>query len=300
MQQTAAKRMQKADYRMAGNHSGVKLCLWTKKSIKTGEQSFCYKQKFYGIKCHRCMQMSPALPFCNLRCQYCWRDVSVAHEAWSGGMDEPEKIIDGSIAAQRVLLTGLGGVPHSEKHLKEAKEPKHVAISLEGEPTLYPQLSELIEGFHKRGMTTFLVTNGTRPEVLEKIVLPTQLYVSLSATSGEMFEQIQRPITSDLWKKVNETLELLPSLSTRKVIRLTLIRGLNMDAEGYAKLIGKAGPDFVEAKAFMSVGSSRLRLPYERMPLHNEVKEFSQKLSELTGYSVVDEKADSRVVLLKK
>jgi len=300
MERTAAQKLQKADYRLVGAHSGVKLCLWCKKSVKTGEKSFCYKQQFYGIKSHRCLQMSPALPFCNLRCDYCWRDVSLAQKAWKGGMDEPEKIIEDSIAAQRILLTGLGGVPHSDIHLKEAMEPKNVAISLEGEPTMYPKLSEMIEGFHKKGMTTFLVTNGTRPEVLEKMTLPTQLYVSLSSTSAEMFEQLQKPVTKNLWNKVNETLELFPSLDTRKVIRLTLIRGINMDAESYAKLIAKAEPDFIETKAFMSIGSSRLRLPYEKMPSHEEIREFSEKLAKLTGYSVKDEKIESRVVLLKK
>ncbi|MBU5557892.1 MAG: 4-demethylwyosine synthase TYW1 [Candidatus Aenigmatarchaeota archaeon] len=295
-----AKRLQNAGYRLVGNHSGVKLCLWCKKSIKTGESSHCYKQQFYGIKSHRCLQMSPALPFCNLRCEYCWRDVSLAHSAWLGGIDEPEKIIEGSIEAQKALLTGLGGVTHSEKHLREAMKPKHVAISLEGEPTMYPYLSELIEGFHRRGMTTFLVTNGTLPEVLEKTTLPTQLYVSLSSTSAEMFKKLQKPVAKNLWQKINTTLELLNSLSTRKVIRLTLIRNINMDEEGFSKLIMKAEPDFIEAKAFMSVGSSRQRIPYSSMPLHTEIKEFAEKLSGLTGYSVADEKADSRVVLLKK
>lgn len=297
---TAEKKLQKADYRLVGSHSGVKLCLWCKKSIKTGEKSFCYKQQFYGIKSHRCLQMSPAMPFCNLRCDYCWRDVSLAQKAWKGGMDEPEKIIEGSIAAQRALLVGLGGVPHSDRHLKEAMEPKQVAISLEGEPTMYPKISELIEGFHKRGMTTFLVTNGTRPEILESMTLPTQLYISLSSTSADMFERLQKPVAKNLWEKVNKTLELFPSLKTRKVIRLTLIRNLNMNAQDYAKLIAKAEPDFIEAKAFMSVGSSRERLPYERMPSHSEVKDFSEQLARLTGYSVADEKVDSRVVLLKK
>lgn len=298
--QPAVKRLQDANYRLVGAHSGVKLCLWCKKSIKTGEMSHCYKQQFYGIKSHRCLQMSPALPFCNLRCQYCWRDVSLAHEAWPGGIDEPEKIIDGSIDAQRKLLIGLGGVEHSERHLKEAMEPKHAAISLEGEPTLYPELSELIDGFHRRGMTTFLVTNGTRPDVLGRLTSPTQLYVSLSATSAEMFEQIQRPVAAGLWKSVTDTLALLPSLNTRKVIRLTLIRDLNMDAAGYAKLLSKTDVDFIECKAFMPVGSSRLWLPYSAMPRHAEIKEFSQKLAELTSYTVADEKSDSRVVLLKK
>ena len=68
----------------------------------------------------------------------------------------------------------------------------------------------------------------------------------------------------------------------------------------YAKLIEKALPNFVECKSFMSVGFSRSRLPYSSMPLHEEIKEFSEKLSNSLGYKIADEKKDSRVVLLKK
>jgi tRNA wybutosine-synthesizing protein 1 len=72
------------------------------------------------------------------------------------------------------------------------------------------------------------------------------------------------------------------------------------DAQGYAKLIEKAGPDFIECKGYMWVGYSRERLAKENMPLHHEVREFSEKLSELTGYPVRDEQKESRVVLLGK
>jgi wyosine [tRNA(Phe)-imidazoG37] synthetase (radical SAM superfamily) len=41
-------------------------------------------------------------------------------------------------------------------------------------------------------------------------------------------------------------------------------------------------------------------LAKENMPLHSEVREFSEKLSELTGYPVRDEQKESRVVLLSK
>jgi wyosine [tRNA(Phe)-imidazoG37] synthetase (radical SAM superfamily) len=37
------------------------------------------------------------------------------------------------------------------------------------------------------------------------------------------------------------------------------------DPEGYAKLIRKANPTYIEAKAFMHVGYSRLRLGYENI-----------------------------------
>jgi len=70
--------------------------------------------------------------------------------------------------------------------------------------------------------------------------------------------------------------------------------------EGYANLIKIAKPDFVEAKGFMSVGFSRKRLGYEKMPFHSEIREFAKKLAKLSGLKILDEKKESCVVLLGK
>ena len=51
----------------------------------------------------------------------------------------------------------------------KSNDPKHIAISLTGEPTLYTRLGEFIELANRRGISTFLVTNGTLPMVLEKL-----------------------------------------------------------------------------------------------------------------------------------
>lgn len=56
----------KQGYKLIGNHSAIKLCLWTRKSIKSNGKEHCYKEQFYkdmGIESHRCIQMTPALPF---------------------------------------------------------------------------------------------------------------------------------------------------------------------------------------------------------------------------------------------
>lgn len=125
------EKLKNASFKIFGEnkHSSAKLCHWAKLSIKTGEENYCYKQKFYGIKSHRCLQMTPALPFCNLACQFCWRDVSLRNPEWKGDFDSPKEIVKEALEAQRQLLVGLGGVPHSKKHLKESLNPS-MSLSL--------------------------------------------------------------------------------------------------------------------------------------------------------------------------
>ncbi len=276
-------------YHIVGRHSAVKTCLWLKKSLK--DEGYCYKQKFYGIPSHRCLQMSPAL-ICNLSCVHCWRplDLMPPFREW----DDPEFIVEESIKAQRRLLSGFfGTVGVNRKKLEEALNPKHVAISLIGEPTLYPRIDELVDEYKKRNFTTFLVTNGTNPQALERVE-PYQLYLSLTAYDEESHKVLQ----GTKWEKIEESLKLLPNLDFRTVIRLTLIKGVNMEPEKFAKIIDEASPDFVEAKAYMYLGYSRRRLKAENMPEHEDVRKFAEELAKLTGYEIRDESEASRVVLL--
>ena len=276
-------------YHIVGRHSAVKTCLWLKKSLK--DEGYCYKQKFYGIPSHRCLQMSPAL-ICNLSCVHCWRplDLMPPFKEW----DDPEFIVEESIKAQRRLLSGFfGTVGVNRKKLEEALNPKHVAISLIGEPTLYPRIDELVDEYKKRNFTTFLVTNGTNPQALERVE-PYQLYLSLTAYDEESHKVLQ----GTKWEKIEESLKLLPNLDFRTVIRLTLIKGVNMKPEKFAKIIDEASPDFVEAKAYMYLGYSRRRLKAENMPEHEDVRKFAEELAKLTGYEIRDESEASRVVLL--
>jgi tRNA wybutosine-synthesizing protein 1 len=182
---------------------------------------------------------------------------------------------------------------------KEAFSPKHVAISLSGEPTIYPYLPELIDEFHKNDLTTFVVTNGTNPEMVEKI-RPTQLYLSLNAPDENIYEKACSPIGNS-WKNIRRSLEILKRSSTRTAVRITLTKGVNItDPGGYARLIELAEPDYVELKAYMHLGFSRKRLSQENMPSHDEVLDFSRKVAQALGYCVADDSGASRVVLLSK
>jgi len=298
--------LKRQHYALAGRHSAIQVCRWTKKSLL--DEGECYKQKFYGIQSHRCCQMSPAVMWCQNRCLHCWRAIELTIGEKLKEIDEPKEIIDKCIESQKKMLIGFkGNKKINMKKLKEAMEPMQFAISLSGEPTIYPKIGELIAELRKRGKTTFLVTNGLMPERLkemqEKKQLPTQLYLSLNAPNEKLFLKFTRPVIKDAWKKFNETLKLFPKLKTRKVIRINLVRNLNMGEEyisEFGEIIKKAKPDFVEIKAFMSVGYSRQRLAYDRMPLHNEIMEFSEKLSKLTGLKILGLKKESRVAVLGK
>jgi tRNA wybutosine-synthesizing protein 1 len=291
---SSRKALAKQGYHLVA-HGAVKPCLWLNRSLRGGDQ--CYKHHFYGISSHRCVQMTPTLQ-CNHLCLHCWRpidDPAPVLDPWI----EPGDLLDGILHEQKRILTGYGGAETTDRsRLEESRDPKHVAISLMGEPTFYPHIGELIDEIGRRSMTSFLVTNATRPEVLEGLK-PTQLYISLNASDEEMYRKVSNPASPGLWDKIQESLSIMSSSRSRTVIRMTLAKGLNMsDPEGYARLIGAARPDFVEVKAYMHLGRSRLRLQRESMPDQGEVMDFAREISLATGYRIAGEVPLSRVALL--
>lgn len=295
------KELEKQAYRIVGHHSAVKICGWTKNSIV--DRGFCYKYHFYGIRSHQCLQMTTSL-YCASRCLFCWRGekAPVAKE-WYGKIDDPEEIIDQAIEEQSLLLKGFDGNPKSNtKLLQEKEHVKHVALSLTGEAITYPQINDILEAFHKRRISTFLVTNAQYPEEIKQIKNVTQLYVSLDAPNISLFKRIDRPLFPDYEQRIHETLDILSTRKYRTCIRLTAIKNYNMgDVEGYAELITKGNPDFIEIKAYMHVGASKLLLDYKDMPLMEEIKEFAENLHKLLpDYDYIAEHNPSRVVLLMK
>ncbi len=295
------KLLVRQHYHLVGRHSAVKPCLWLKRALR-GE-GFCYKQQFYGIESHRCMQMTPAVSWCTHACLFCWRNTEHTVGQELREYDDPGYVIENSLEAHRQAISGFGGSDAVDRRLlEEAKNPNQVAVSLSGEPLSYPETGSLIEGFKRRGMTVYLVTNGTMPERISALSsLPTNMYVSVVAPDKVTHKRVCAPLIPDAWERINASLELLPSLDTRRVVRVTAVKGLNMlNPKGYAKLIEKAEPDYVEVKAFMYVGGSRRRLTMDNMPSQSEVKAFAQEIGRELSYSLADEKVESRVVLLSK
>ncbi|MDD1752649.1 MAG: 4-demethylwyosine synthase TYW1 [Methanotrichaceae archaeon] len=282
----------KQGYHLVGQ-GAVKACLWLNRSLRGGDQ--CYKHHFYGISSYRCVQMTPTL-HCNHLCLHCWRPID--NPIPIRGHLEPKELLDGILQEQQKILSGYGGSETTDmKRLEEAHRPRHVAISLMGEPTLYPHLQELVDEIGKRGLTSFLVTNGTKPDVLRDLH-PSQLYLSLNAPTRDVYVHVSNP-RSDQWENIMESLEVLKEHTSRTVIRITLARGLNIiDPLIYARLLEKAEPDFVEIKAYMHLGKSRKRLHRDSMPSHQEIIAFAADLALAIGYELSSQIPISRVALL--
>jgi len=297
----AKAELERQQYRVVGSHSAIKPCGWLKSMIK-GDGG-CYKLKFYGIMSNQCLQMTTSLSCAN-RCTFCWRGYKApVSKEWTWGVDDPKEVFDESIKAHHKMLIGFAGSKTADKEAYEAsKTVKHVALSLTGEPIMYPKLNGFIDECNKEKISTFLVTNGQYPEQIKDLKPVTQFYMSLDAPTKELMQEIDRPLFPDFWERANKSLVYLSEKKQRTAIRLTMIKGINDKfLQEYADLIQKGGPDFIEVKAYMFVGQSRERLKKENMPLHEEVVEFSKKLvGFLAEYELISEHIPSRVVMLAK
>ena len=303
------KQLKKAKYGVA-DHSTVGLCHWTKKSFK--HEGSCYKHKFYGISTHRCMEFSPAGMHCENRCVYCWRPMEFydSMEMKPEEVAEPEAILTKLMAERKKLINGYYGDSRNDKQrLDESLLPSHYAISLSGEPTMYPKLPELIKYLNSLEETKsiFLVTNGQEPDMIQKLqdedALPTQLYLSTNAADRESFLRINKPKYDDSWERWNKTLGMLKHLNTRTVLRITLIRNYNDQNEmipAFAEMVKKASPHFIEIKSYMHIGRSTNRLEHENMLEMYEVKKFSEQIAEQSKiFSIMDESIISRISVLQ-
>jgi len=304
-----SQQLKKAKYGVA-DHSTVELCHWTKKSFK--HEGSCYKHKFYGISTHRCMEFSPAGMHCENRCVYCWRPMEFydSLKMEPEKVSEPKEILTKLMEERKKLIMGYYGDSRNDKQrLDESLLPSHYAISLSGEPTMYPKLPELIKYLKSLEATKsiFLVTNGQEPDMIQRLqdedALPTQLYLSTNAADYDSFLKINRPKYDDSWQRWNKTLEMLKHLDTRTVLRITLIRDYNDQKEmipAFASMLKQASPHFIEIKSYMHIGRSTNRLEHSNMLEMDEVRKFSEEIAKHSQiFSIMDESIVSRIVILQ-
>ncbi|OCK92967.1 uncharacterized protein K441DRAFT_697424 [Cenococcum geophilum 1.58] len=275
----------KQGYTIIGSHSGVKICRWTKSALR-GRGS-CYKYSFYGIQSHLCMEATPSLS-CSNKCVFCWRHgTNPVGTTWRWITDPPQVIFDGITAAHYKKIKMMKGVPGVRaERFSEAMRIRHCALSLVGEPIFYPHINELVNIMHSNRISTFLVCNAQHPAQLTALVPVTQLYVSIDASNKDSLRKIDRPLHRDFWERFCACLDILRErrFEQRTVFRLTLVKGFNMadEARGYAELVQRALPAFVEVKGVTYCGTSAAGsagLTMQNVPFYEEVAEFVTALA---------------------
>ncbi len=285
-----------------GVSAAVKPCMWCKRALRGGES--CYKHQFYGIDTLKCVQMTPTLR-CNQRCLFCWR--SMEHEILSEPVIPPEDIVAALPKMQKKGLSGDKPYTDPERWEEATEHPTQYALSLSGEPTLYPKLPELIDLLREDPKNSvFVVSNGTIPSMIERI-RPTQLYLSLDAVDVSSYETICRPIGDPgvMWENIQKSLSLLRKKEDeegiRTAVRITVVKGFNdTDEAGFAAIVEKAQPLFVEVKGYMYLGYSRMRLTEMHVPDMETIRSFAAEVAQLCNYDIMDENVPSRVVCLKR
>lgn len=299
----------KQGYTIVGTHSGVKICRWTKSALR-GRGS-CYKYSFYGINSHQCMEATPSLS-CSNKCVFCWRHgTNPVGTTWRWDVDPPDLVFNGIKAGHHSKIKMLRGVPgvRSER-FAEAMRIRHCALSLVGEPIFYPHINALLAMLHAEHISSFLVCNAQHPDQLATLGPVTQLYVSIDASNKESLRKIDRPLHRDFWERFIRCMDILREkrFTHRTVFRLTLVKGFNIDEEatGYADLVERALPAFIEVKGVTYCGTSTAAgagLSMQNVPFYEEVSSFVLALeAELKrrglDYGIGAEHAHSCCILL--
>ena len=291
-------------------HGTVEICHWTKKHLRY--KGVCYKRVFYGIDSHRCFEFSPAGMMCHFRCNFCWRPTQFMRiiDMPINRVVEPDELMFRLELERRRLMSGYKGTEGIYRELLyEAYIPTHYAISLSGEPTLYPKLPKLIRLLDSLPTTRsiFLVTNGCEPDMLRRLeyerALPTQLYISMNAPNRRLFNKIVHPMVRGAWDRFIESLRIMANLETRTVIRMTMIKGFNDDPgliDEYVELLRLANPHFIEIKSYMHLGYSTRRLKRSNMLSFEEIRDIALRLLDrLDGFEYMDDYPPSRIVVLQ-
>ncbi|KIX08221.1 uncharacterized protein Z518_02877 [Rhinocladiella mackenziei CBS 650.93] len=299
----------KQGYTIVGTHSGVKICRWTKSALR-GRGS-CYKNSFYGIASHLCMETTPSLS-CSNKCVFCWRHgTNPVSTTWRWQVDDPQMIFAGAKEGHYKKIKMMRGVPgvRSER-FEEAMRIRHCALSLVGEPIFYPRINEFVGLLHGERISSFLVCNAQHPQQLRGLRRVTQLYVSIDASNKDSLRKIDRPLHRDFWERFQSCLDILREkrFIQRTVFRLTLVKGFNIEdeVEGYADLVAKGLPCFIEIKGVTYCGTSSSAgagLTMQNVPFYGEVVAFVEALDQALAkrrleYGIAAEHAHSCCVLL--
>ena len=214
----------------------------------------------------------------------------------------PETILAGVHRLQKKALAGYNAVLDNtvtEEKWKEALAPKHVAISLSGEPTLYSRLPELADLFNANGYTTFVVRTARTRTCSQNAGRS-----SSTSRSMHLTETYERPACR--WATRTGTgagyRRALPNYQQNaRRCGSRLSPGTTTQSRRATPGSSRTqGHTFVEVKGYMYLGYSRNRLQRNNMPEHAQVRKFAERITASCDYKIRDENPLSRVICLER
>jgi len=235
---------------------------------------------------------------------YSWRHhTNPVGTSWRWKVDDPETLVNGAMENHYRMIKQMKGVPGVvEERYQEAFQIRHCALSLVGEPIMYPHINEFVDLLHQHRISSFLVTNAQFPEKIAQLKPVTQLYVSVDASTKESLKKVDRPLFRDFWDRFVGSLKAIGDKRQRTVYRLTLVKDYNTEElQNYVDLVSLGHPSLIEVKGVTFCGTSGASsLTMSNVPYHEEVVQFCEKMSEMLGreYEIACEHAHSCCILL--
>jgi len=249
------------------------------------------------------MEMTPSLACAN-KCVFCWRHhTNPVGNEWRWVTDKPEFILQQAMENHKKMVKEMKGVPGVKKErLEDASRIRHCALSLVGEPIMYPHINEYVKLLHSNNISSFLVTNAQFPDRIKQMEPITQLYVSIDASTQDSLKAIDPPLFKDFWERYLASLKALRNKAQRTVYRLTLVKSFNMnEIAEYAHLVALGLPTLIELKGVTFCGTaSASNLTMKDVPFHEEVRNFAKSLVKYleADYEIACEHVHSCSVLL--
>ncbi len=168
------------------------------------------------------VDLSPSFKQCNFDCLYC------------------ELAPSATVSSQTKTVEVKEIIKELRSHLNEKIDV--ITLTANGEPTLYPYLSELIDEIDKiKGTTqTLILTNSATlvdKNIFNTLLKLDQVKLSLDAISSDVFKKIDRPHEDiDISNVVERVIEFSKVYKGKLFIEILFVHGLNDTKEEIEKL----------------------------------------------------------------
>ena len=182
------------------------------------------------------VDLSPQQKICNFDCLYC--ELPPAKKV--DKQNNPAKVED--------IISDV------KEALKKYKDVEVITITANGEPTLYPYLSELIDEINliKDNKKSLILSNGST--IYKKIIQNTLkkldiVKLSLDCVSNEAFKKLDRPIEIDTKKIIDGMIEFRRIFKNSLIIEILFVKNINdniKEIEALNMVLQEIKPDRVD------------------------------------------------------